>query len=134
MHRCLSQDRFEPAILVTFYDEMQDMASEMLAEFEQGTVTLTREEVIGPGPNPWDPPVTAPVRHALDATVRRMAQKHVDGTLIVATDNQVTFAVPAIVPAMTDTLTIDGVVQVMKDLRPIPAARTPVAYIAFVAG
>jgi hypothetical protein len=113
-----------------FYDEMQDMASEMLAQFAQGTVTLTREEEIGPGPNPWDPPVT----YVLDAAVRRVAQKYVDGTLIVATDNQVTFAVPAIVPAMTDTLTIDGVVQVMKDLRPIPAAGTVVAYIAFVAG
>jgi hypothetical protein len=117
-----------------FYDEMQDMASEMLAEFKQGTVTLTREEEIGPGPNPWDPPVTAPVTYVLDAAVRRVAQKYVDGTLIIATDNQVTFAVPAIVPAMTDTLTIDGVVQVMKALRPIPAAGTVVAYIAFVAG
>ncbi len=35
---------------------------------------------------------------------------------------------------MTDTLVIDGVELVMKDLRPIPPAGTPVAYIAFVAG
>jgi hypothetical protein len=63
-----------------------------------------------------------------------VSQKYVDGTLTVATDNQITFAVPSIVPAMTDTLVIDGVELVMKDLRPIPPAETPVAYIAFVAG
>ncbi|RWO72080.1 MAG: hypothetical protein EOS18_34125 [Mesorhizobium sp.] len=49
-------------------------------------------------------------------------------------DNQITFAVPSIVSAMTDTLVIDGVELVMKDLRPIPPAGPPVAYIAFVAG
>lgn len=47
---------------------------------------------------------------------------------------QITFAVPSIVPAMTDTLVIDGVELVMKDLRPVPPAGTSVAYIAFVAG
>lgn len=66
--------------------------------------------------------------------MRRVEQKYVDGTLIVATDNQVTFAVPAIEPAMSDVLVIDGAEHVMKDLRPLPAAGTAVSYIAFVAG
>ncbi|MER9543923.1 hypothetical protein NKI72_17860 [Mesorhizobium sp. M0437] len=72
--------------------------------------------------------------YPLEAAARRVSQKYVDGTLIVATDNQITFAVPAVVPAMTDTLIVDGAELVMKDLRPIPPAGMPVAYIAFVAG
>lgn len=46
---------------------------------------------------------------------------------------EVTFAVPAIEPQMADVLVIDGAEHVMKDLRPIPAAGTAVAYVAFVA-
>jgi hypothetical protein len=45
----------------------------------------------------------------------------------------VTFAVPAAVPLLSDTLSIDGKDHAMKDLRPLPGAGTVAAYIAFVA-
>lgn len=118
---------------MTFYDEMADVATEILAEFNQGTVVLTRVSTAA-GPNEWTPGAETTTPYTLDAVVRRVEQKYVDGTLIVATDNQITFAVPPVVPRMADRLTIDGKDYVMKDLRPIPAAGIPVAYIAFVAG
>ncbi|RWO18336.1 hypothetical protein [Mesorhizobium sp.] len=113
----------------------QEFASEMLGEFKQGVVMLTRKVTAPPDPStPWIPGEPVTTVYPLDAVMRRVSQKYVDGTLTVATDNQITFAVPSIVPAMTDTLVIDSVELVMKDLRPIPPAGTPVAYIAFVAG
>ncbi|TPL06681.1 hypothetical protein [Mesorhizobium sp. B2-4-11] len=118
-----------------FYDDMADMASELLGEFKQGFISLSRTVTADPDPStPWIPGTTTTTVYPLDAVARRVSQKYVDGTLIVATDDQITFAVPEIVPAMTDILVIDGVEHAMKDLRPIPAAGTPVAYIAFVAG
>lgn len=123
-------------MIVGFYDEMADMARELLAPEEdgglgQGTVQLKRVTMT-PGPNEWTPGVETTTLYDLAATVRRVSQKYVDGTLIVATDNQITFAVPSTVPLITDMLVIDGDEHVMKDLRPIPAAGMAVAFIAFV--
>lgn len=98
----------------------------------QGTVSLKRIETT-PGANPWDPPVEVATTYMLKAAVRRVSTKYVDGSLILATDNQVTFAVPSVTPLMTDTLVIDGQEHAMKDLRPLPGAGTVVAYIAFIA-
>ena len=42
----------------------------------------------------------------------------------------VTFAVPAVEPQMSDVLVIDGAEHFMKDLRPLPVAGTPVAFVA----
>lgn len=121
--------------MADFYDEMQEFASEMLGEFKQGVVAISRTVTAPADPStPWIPGAPTTTVYPLDAVVRRVSQKYVDGTLIVATDNQITFAVPVVVPAMTDMLIIDGAELVMKDLRPIPPAGTPVAYIAFVAG
>ena len=103
------------------------------AEVRQGTVTLSRT-VYAAGPNAWTPGAPTTTSYELDATVRRVEQKYVDGTLIVATDDQINFSVPPIAPAMTDAFTVDGKLRTLKALRPIPAAGTPVMYIAFVAG
>ena len=65
--------------------------------------------------------------------MRRVSTKYVNGMLIIASDNQVTFAVPATVPLMTDTLVVDGRAHAMKDLRPLPGVGTVVAYVGFVA-
>jgi hypothetical protein len=119
---------------MAFYDEMRGVADELLGEFAQGTCTLKRVTTAAPNPEtPWIPGEETVTTYPLAAAVRRVSQKYVDGTLIVATDNQVTFAVPAIVPAMSDILVIDGAEHAMKDLRPIPGAGVVVAYIAFIA-
>jgi hypothetical protein len=120
-----------------FYDDIGDMVQDLLlpdAEggLGQGTVQLKRT-VTTPGADPWDPPSEDVTAYTLKAAVRRVSTKYVDGTLILATDNQVTFAVPAVTPLMTDTLSIDGKDHAMKDLRPLPGAGTVAAYIAFIA-
>lgn len=118
----------------SFYEEMRGVATELLGEFLQGVVQLVRVTPGAPDPaTPWEPGAPTETTYALEATVSRVAEKYVDGTLIVATDNQVMFAVPQVVPTLADKLLIDGTVQVMKDLRPIPGAGVTVAYIAFVA-
>lgn len=118
-----------------FYDDMQAVATDVLREFKQGTVVLTRITAGAADPETsWIPGTPTTASYTLDAVVRRVEQKYVDGSLIVATDNQIITAVPPVGPAMTDQITIDGVAQVIKDIRPIPAAGTPVAYIIFVQG
>ena len=115
-----------------FYDEMRGVADDLLGEFRQGLVQLRRVTTT-PGPNEWDPPVETTETWELKATVRTVSVKYIDGTLIVAGDRMVTFAVPATVPLMTDALVVDGRAHAMKDLRPLPGAGTVVAYIAFIA-
>lgn len=120
---------------MAFYDDMQTVASGLLEEFKQGAVTLTRyTEDPPPTDEPWKPGEKTLTVYSLSAAVRRVQQKYIDGSLIVATDDQITFAVPPVEPQMTDVFTVDGAVRVLKDLRRIPAAGTAVAYIAFVAG
>lgn len=120
-----------------FYDEMADMVQDLLLPdagggLGQGTVLLKRTTTT-PGENEWDPPTETTTTYTLKAAVRTVSQKYIDGTLIVAGDRQVTFAVPSVTPVLTDLLTIDGKDNAMKDLRPIPGAGTVAAYIAFIA-
>lgn len=112
-----------------FYEEMAGVASEVMAEFKQGTVTLTKPGGTSTGPNPWDPPVvTDPVVYTLDATVKGVSAEFVDGTTILATDLEVTAAVFGAEPEPPDEVAIDGqVVTVIKTVR-IPAAATVVAW------
>lgn len=120
---------------MTFYDDMKGVADDLLGEFKQGIISLKRVTTADPDPaTPWEPGSETVTTYALDAVVRRVSQKYVDGDLIVVTDNQVDFSVPSVTPTMEDKIVIDGTEHQMKDLRPIPAAGTVVAYIAFIAG
>ena len=115
------------------YGRMQATATRLLGRFQQGVVTMSQvvPGVVDPD-QPWTPAEPTITTHALLATVRRVEQKYVDGTLIVGTEDQITFAVPSVEPEMGFLFSIDGNACVLKDLRRIPAAGTPVAYIAFV--
>lgn len=115
------------------YGRMQGTATRLLGRFNQGTVQFLRENATQ-GPDEWTPGEPWREIFSLSATVRRVEQKYVDGTLIVGTEDQVTFAVPSVEPVMTDKILIDGHERVLIDIRRIPAAGTPVAYMAFVAG
>lgn len=115
------------------YGRMQGTATRLLTKFNQGAITLIRVTPGAADPDrPWvvNPPTTT--SYPLQGAVRRVEQKYVNGTTIVETDDQINFAVPPIVPNMSDKFTVDGKPRVLKDLRPLPAAGTPVAYIAFV--
>lgn len=122
-----------------FYDDIGAMVQDLLLPdakggLGQGEVSLKRTVTADPDPaTPWEPGAETFTTYPLKAAVRRVSAKYVDGTLILATDNQVTFAVPVVVPLMTGTLVIDGRESAMKDLRPLPGAGTVAAYIAFIA-
>lgn len=119
---------------MTFYEEMQDMASELLGELKQGVVTLKRETSGTPDPDaPWVPVDPTVETWPLAAAVRRLHQRYENGALIVETGDMVTFAVPAVVPAVTDLLVIDGIERVITNLTPIPGAGTVVAWKAWCA-
>lgn len=125
-----------------FYDDMAAIASEVLAEFKQGSATLTRQVDSGTPVDadaPWLGNVKTPQTYDLDAavsavTVDQATAKFVDGTTIMASDLTVTCAVPEVIPNMSDTLTLDGVDRAIKKIVVIPAAGTPVAVKIIVAG
>ena len=124
--------------MADIYTRMQGTADRLLAKYAQGTVTLSRTTTADPDPEtPWIPGAETTVVYTLSATVKGVSQKFVDGTLILATDLEVTAAVTAtdengaevsLDPDMTtDTLSIDGqAVTIIRDLS-IPAAGTKAA-------
>jgi protoporphyrinogen oxidase len=123
---------------MTFYEEMQGVASEILAEFKQGTVQLVkllRGEV---NPNtPWIPDEPVQEFHDLDATVstayvENASAAYQDGSLIEMSDLIVTCAVPSVPVSLADSITIDGKAHAIKQINVIPSAGTPVAFKIFV--
>jgi hypothetical protein len=119
---------------VTFYEEMREVADDLLGEFKQGVCGLKRKTGSTPGENEWDPPTDVYTTYSLAAVVKRMHHRYENGALIAETGDMVTFAVPdEVVPVLTDKLVIDGVERAITELTPIPAAGTPVAYKAWCA-
>lgn len=104
---------------MSFYDEIAGVASDVLKEFKQGSVQLRRDD-----------PTT--VTYDLAATVRGVSKQYIDGTLVVAGDLMVIYAVPPVVPETTDIVVIDGLDYVVKRVQQIPAAGTPAAFRLFV--
>lgn len=139
---------------MSFYEETQSIATELLGEFKQGRVTVVRtvqEEKPDDWPTwePWEGATTTSV-YELDAVVKGVSVKLVDGEVVKATDLELTCSnkmmlvevdgvavTPAAVPfdaGLLDTLDIDGKpVTVVRDLT-VPAAGTPVAHRYVVRG
>ena len=118
-----------------FYDEMADVVTEILSDpdFKQGTVYLIKTtRGVSNIATPWLPAAETTQQIELDSVTRRVDERYVDGSTILMTDNMVTFAVPSVTPSMTDRLMVDGRIYLMKGLVQVPAAGTPVAYIAFI--
>jgi len=116
-----------------FYAEMQEMATELLTEFKQGTVILRRISKVSNPETPWIKPVETPTDYPLNAIVKRMHQRYENGALIVETGDMVTFAVPAVEPLNTDKMVFGGNVRTITNITPIPPEGTVVAYKAWCA-
>lgn len=119
------------------------IAVEVAAAFEevrQGTVVLQRTTYAAPDPaTPWIPGEETIVSHTIDAiasvvTADQANAKYIDGTTITSADIVLTCSVPPVIPAMTDTLTIDGQVRVIKKIVQAPSAGIPVLFKLFVQG
>lgn len=113
-----------------FYGRLQGTASRLMAKFSQGQVVYT---ITGAPTGPeWNPTPGAPVSYTLDATVQGVEADYVDGSLILATDKQVTCAVFAVEPSLAGTITIDGKVCQIVRVDKVPGAGTVIAWRIFV--
>lgn len=118
-----------------FYTDMQVTAAGILDEFKQGTVVLTRISNAPSDPaTPWIPGAETTTDYTLKATVRGVSKEHVDGTLILASDELVTSSADIIEPIMSDMITVDGNPRVTKKIEKLPSAGVAVAYSIFIAG
>ena len=112
------------------YGRLQGAASRLMAKFGQGQVVYT---ITGAPTGPaWNPTPGAPVSYTLDATVQGVEADYVDGSLILATDKQVTCAVFGAEPSLAGTITIDGKVCQIVRVDKVPGAGTVIAWRIFV--
>ena len=137
--------------MVDPYLRFHATADRLVGKWKQGTVTLTRTIQGAPNPEtPWIPAPSETRTYTLDAVVRDVATKYVDGTEILATDVQVTASTkmswtatngvaitPSTVryePSPGDVMAIDGDgVTIVKTMR-IPRAGTALAWRYIVRG
>lgn len=114
------------------YSQMAAVAAQMLAPTSQGglgqgQIVLTHSV---PGtPNaaaPWEPVAPTVTTETLEGAARgvdaRLVGTEVGGTVVLASDKQVTCAPPAIAYTPGDTLTIDGKPVNILSVERIPAA------------
>lgn len=118
-----------------FYGEMAKVASEVLAEFNQGEIKLLRPTAAAPADKPYRVGTPgAPEEFPLDGAARGVLGEYIDGTVVIATDKQVTAAVFASEPQMTDTISVDGrkltIVKIIRN----PDAGTVVNWIIICRG
>lgn len=115
---------------MTIYTDMQAVASSLLTEFDQGNIVITTVTPgAGPAHNPGSP---TEVDTAVKGTVRGVSQKYIDGSLIVATDLQLTIAGGVVVPTTTSKVKLSGVVHQVVAVFPKPAQGTAVAYTVII--
>lgn len=137
--------------MTDIYTRAQRKVDRRFRKYKQGTVTLTRTIQGAPNPEtPWIPAPSETRTYTLDAVVRDVATKYVDGTEILSTDIQVTASTkmswtatngvaitPSTVryePSPGDVMAIDGDgVTIVKSMR-IPRAGTAVAWRFIVRG
>lgn len=115
-----------------FYDEMRDIATELLTEFQQGVIKYVGV-VPGNGPS-YDPGQSTPAAPiTLPASVARgVSFKYVSGGLAIASDLQVTVNVDVLTPDMSGYFTIDNVKYKIVQIINKPAAGTPVARVIII--
>lgn len=112
--------------MATFYEEMKEVATELLSEFRQAVSYRTYSQT-APS-NPWDKPTigTATNYNLIDAVVEGFAPQRVDGTLIQANDLNVTasassFEAYGLAPSLTGFFVISGREHRVLSIKPLPA-------------
>lgn len=115
---------------MTIYDEMQQLASDLLKDFDQPTISHIRMTQNGTGFDPG--PATATPTVLDGAVARGVMRKYVDKSLVVATDLQVTYAGDKIEPLMTDFIDINGEQFKIQQIVRKPASGPVVAWTVIV--
>ena len=111
---------------MTFYQDMQGVANELLGEFDQGNISLIK---ITPGSGPdWDPGEPTETPHLVNGVIFGVAEKYVDGTLVLASDFQCMIPGGGQVPTLADEIQSGGTRYQIVKVEPIPAAGIVTAY------
>lgn len=116
---------------MSIYDEMRGVANELFDEFKQGTVRYVALQQV-PGSTPDDPQPAQRVTTEINATVRPVSTKYVDGSHIVQSDKQVSMPNAGIEPSMSGFVEIDGTDYKIVEIMPRPAAGVPVTWTVIV--
>lgn len=118
---------------MSIYDDMRAVATDVFAEFKQGVVQYVGVTVDnGAAPDEADEP-DEDVPITVNATVRPVSSKYVDGTTVVRTDKQITISNDGLVePTMAGFFTVDGVRHKIIDIMPRPAAGEPIVWTVIV--
>lgn len=111
------------------YTNTQTTADRLIARFG-ATATLRRSETTGG--NAWDPGsgTTVTTDYSVTAVVLEYANRDIDGSLVQQGDKRVYVSakgLPAI-PAVTDTLVIDGTTYRIIGVKPLRPAAVTVLY------
>lgn len=114
---------------MSFYDEMQGVATELLQEFKQGSIVYRAPTA---GAQPWEP-VTYNDTPISGGTVSGVSQQYVTD-LITTSDLHALLPVFGATPTNTGRLLIDGVEHQIIRVMPSPAAGTVVCWHVFVKG
>lgn len=113
--------------MTTFYQDLQNVASGILAEFDQGGIFYI---AVTPGTGPaQNPGPSVETSFKVNGAAHGVSFKYIDGTNIVASDLQITLAVdPRFTPDEKGFLQINGVRHKVVMCQPKPDAGTVVAY------
>lgn len=116
---------------MAFYQDMQNIATELLDEFKQGLIEYGR---ITPGSGPADDPGPSVITWStVKAVARGVSFKYAQLSMVVETDLQVTMAADQISnPDMRDFVRIDGVALKIVHIVAKPAAGVTAAFILIV--
>lgn len=116
---------------MTFYDEMQGLAGELLGEFKQGVINYCK---ITPGNGSVDNPgPSTKTLYGINGTAVGVQFKYVQQGLAVATDLQITAPVDArYTPDGKDFIEVDGLPHKIVEIMKRPAAGTPVAFVFII--
>jgi len=118
---------------MSFYEEMQDIASSLLTEFKQGVIEYAK---LTPGTGPADNPgpATETKYELVGAVARGVSFKYVQNGLALAGDSQVTMNVDDRFgkPTMPGFIDKDGIRYTIVQVVAIPDAGTAVAYVVII--
>ena len=124
---------------MTFYDDMQNVAADVLKEFKQGVIKYVDvTSGTGPADDPGEPTEN---EFTLDGAARGVKFKYVQNGFAVASDLQITSSLKAknennadviLNPNMKGFISVDGESFKIVKILPKPAAGTPVAFVFIV--
>jgi hypothetical protein len=114
---------------MSVYDDLREVAGEILTEFSQGTITHIRRAAAPNVYTPENPGVGALTETVIVGVVKGVTSQYLRDTMIQASDLLLTIPASAgIVPDMLDQFRINDTNHAVVRITPKPASGTAVVY------